>query len=144
MTNNDADTLFRLTQDEIREAVDKLYDTKPDPWIDNPRGQKAFDVEIIAPMGWALPIHMLELQCGDILFCANDLDLREITSFRRGRPMEAEALDLFCNSPVRLSDKGLSMICPQCHLLTLAPLFVLVIQKIYAALKLRNLESFND
>lgn len=144
MSTNDADTLFRLTQAEIREKVERYYRDEPGTTWGELINHNTRDIIFVSPRGWVTMLHITQEQDGTFSVYSTDKGLHDITKFRRERPLEAEAIDLYCSLPFRMTDEGFSMICTHDLLKHLAPLFVLFVQKIHAAQKLRNLEGINN
>lgn len=141
--NNDAETLFRLTQEEIRGKIARYYRDEPGTTWGELINHNTRDIIFASPRGWATSIHITQQQDDTFNVYSNDKGLHDITKFRRERPLEAEAIDLYCCLPFRMKEEGFSMICTHDMLKHLAPLFVLFVQKIHAAQKLRYLEGIN-
>lgn len=144
MTNNDADTLFRLTQEEIRGKIARYYRDEPGTTWGDLRTYSTRDILFFLPGGSATSIEIETSQDGVFHVFAYDQSPKDITTFKHDRPLEAEALDLYCRLPIEITEKGFSMFCVHSYLQHLAPLFVLFLQTLSAARKLRNLESLND
>lgn len=140
--NNDAETLFRLTLDEIREKIARNY--RDEPGWDERINHSTRDIMFFLPSGSATSISIETLQDGTFHVSAYASSPKDITTFKHARPLEAEALDLYCRLPIEITENGFSMFCVHRYLQHLAPLFVLFLQTLSAARKLRNLESFND
>lgn len=144
MNTNDADTLFRLTQDEIRGKIARCYRDEPGTTWGELINHSTRDILFFLPGGSATTIKIETRQDGTFLVYANDQSPKDISTFKHDRPLEAEALDLYCRLPIEITERGFSMFCVHSYLQHLAPLFVLFLQTLSAARKLRNLEGLNN
>lgn len=138
--SNDAETLFRLTQEEIRRKIEHYYRDEPGTTYGELLNHGTRDIIFASPGGWATVLHITQKQDCTFSVYTTDKGLHDITKFRRKRPLEDEALDLYCRLPFRMTDEGFSMTCVHSYLQHLAPLFVLFLQTLSAARKLRSLE----